>query len=436
MPASGNERIIATASFTVNGRTYQPPARPVVVICMDGCADEYLSTSLARGRMPHLQHMLARGGYRGMIRGALPSFTNVNNASIATGVPPSVHGISGNFFLDPETGEEVMMNAATYLRAETILAAAARAGRKVAMVTAKEKLRDVLSHGLDGIAFSAEKANQAREDTHGITDVEALVGVPTPPIYSAEASLFVLKAGVALIEQGRADFLYLSLTDYMQHKYAPETAESLDFYEAMDHELGRLLAQGAVVGATADHGMNAKQKLDGSPNVIYLETLLTEHFGEGLRVILPITDPYVVHHGALGAFAVVHLPAPALTAAVQAYVMQLDGITEVHDRLTAARKLELPEDRIGDLVVLSGRDVVIGRTPDHHDLSAVREGLRSHGGRYEEMVPLLLSEPLSATYARYAAADPRNYDIFDFTVNGTLASKPAFELERPAAQVH
>ena len=192
--------------------------------------------------------------------------------------------------------------------------------------------------------------------------------------------------------------------------------------KTLDRELGRLLACGAVVGATADHGMNAKQKLDGTPNVIYLESLLTRQFGENIRVILPITDPYVVHHGALGAFAVVHIPDPTMIDAMLGYVREIDGITEVYDRETAARKLQLPQDRIGDLVVLSGRDVVIGRTPAHHDLSLVEEGLRSHGGRYEEMVPLLLSEPLNERYARYAAADPRNFDVFDFTVNGTLAS--------------
>jgi phosphonoacetate hydrolase len=71
----------------------------------------------------------------------------------------------------------------------------------------------------------------------------------------------------------------------------------------VDVELGRLLKSGAIVGLTADHGMNAKQKADGSPNVIYLETALVEKFGKGFRVILPITDPYVAHHGALGSFA-------------------------------------------------------------------------------------------------------------------------------------
>lgn len=408
---------ISTQPFSVNGRTYQPPARPVVAICLDGSADEYLDTSLAHDAMPHLRRMTVNG-YRGMVRGALPSFTNVNNASIVTGVPPAVHGISGNFFYDKARNEEVMMNSAGYLRTETILAAAARAGRKVGVVTAKEKLRDILSYQLKGIAFSAEKAVQAQLDTHGIENVEEVVGHPTPPIYSADASLFVLRAGVALIEQGLADFLYLSLTDFMQHTYAPEAPESLAFYADIDTELGRLAALGAVIGATADHGMNAKQKADGSPNVIYVESLLNEQFGPGFRVICPITDPYVKHHGALGSYVSVHLPEAARAGEVCGWLQQQPGITEVYDKNTTARLLEQPADRIGDITLMSARNVVLGRTPAHHDLTALDSGLRSHGGRYEEMVPLVISHPLNETYKRKAAGDPRNFDIFDFVTNG------------------
>jgi phosphonoacetate hydrolase len=324
-------------------------------------------------------------------------------------------------------GQEVMMNSARFLRCEAIFPSAARAGCKVAVVTAKEKLRDIFASGLiplGGIAFSSEKAAQAARKTHGIDQVEALVG-PTPAIYSGEASLHVLRAGVTLIERGLADFLYLSTTDFIQHKFAPETPEAVDFYAGIDEQVGRLLDLGAVIGITADHGMNAKQKADGSPNVIYLESELVQKFGPGFRVILPITDPYVVHHGALGSFAQVHLPpmpqARFSVPEVLAWLLARPGITEVLDRAAAGRLMELPTDRMGDLVVASGRDVVLGRTPDYHDLKVIEGGLRSHGGRYEEMVPFILSERLRPEYARRAAGDVRNFDIFDFILNGTQA---------------
>lgn len=409
---------IQTKTFTVNGINFSPARIPLVVICMDGSADEYLDTTLLFDRMPNLKQM-SRTGYRGMARGALPSFTNVNNSSIVTGVSPAVHGISGNFFYDAAKDQEVMMNSSEYLRAETILASAADAGRKVAVVTAKEKLRDILSFKLNGIAFSAEKADQTSLKTHGIEQADKVLGIPTPAIYSADASLFVLKAGVKLLEKGMADFLYLSLTDYMQHTYAPDAEESLAFYEAMDTELGNLMKLGAIIGATADHGMNAKVKADGTPNVLFIETMLTEKFGQGFRVICPITDPYVKHHGALGSYVVVHVSEQSKIETVKKWLQLQPGITEVYDKETAVRILEQPEDRIGDLVVLSARDVVVGRTSAHHDLKALDGTLRSHGGRYEEMVPFIISHPLNKKYRMRAGGDPRNFDVFDFTINGT-----------------
>lgn len=366
--------------------------------------------------MPNTAAFLDRG-YRGFVRGALPSFTNVNNCAIVTGLPPSQTGICGNYFVDPDTGEEVMMNSPSYLRADTLLAEAAKAGRKVAMVTAKDKLRALLSKGMKGIAFSAEKANEVTEEVNGIADVESFMG-PAPAIYSAEASLYVLRAGVELLAAGKADFLYLSLTDYMQHKYAPESAESLAFYEKIDHEIGRLIELGAVVGATADHGMNAKTHQDGSPNVLYIESMLNEAFNASFRVICPITDPYVVHHGALGSAVTIYVPDEIDQNEVARWLLKHEGVTEVYDREMAAIKLELPADRIGDLFVLSARNVVLGRTPAHHDLGKLEGTLRSHGGRYEEMVPILISEPLNDAYMMRASGDPRNFDIFEFTCNG------------------
>ena len=361
---------------------------------------------------------MAAEGYWGQARGALPSFTNVNNCAMVTGTSPSQTGIGGNYIIDPETGEEVMTNSSRFLRNDTILAAASTAGRKVAMVTAKDKLRELLSKGMDGIAVSSEKADEVSAEVNGIDNVESFAG-PKPSIYSGEASLYALRVGVELLAAGRADFLYLSLTDYMQHKYAPEAPESREFYRGIDVEVGRLLDLGAIVGITADHGMNAKCNAAGEPNVIFLETELAREFGEGCRVICPITDPYVVHHGALGSAVTVYLPDGVDERAVADWIVALDGVTEVHSRESAVAKLELPGDRIGDLFVLSARDWVIGRTPKHHDLGQLEDTLRSHGGRYEEMVPFLISEPLNSGHAALAKGDLRNFDMFDFVCNGT-----------------
>ena len=256
-------------------------------------------------------------------------------------------------------------------------------------------------------------------ETHGIVDVEQMVGEPTPSIYSADASVFALKAGAELIKRGDADFLYLSLTDYVQHKFAPDEEPAMEFYARLDHEIGRLLRMDALLGITADHGMNAKHDTAGRPNILYLETALVERFGAGMRVICPITDPYVVHHGALGGAVTIFLPEGVDRIEVIDWVSNLDGVSEVYSREAAAHKLELQADKIGDVYVLSTRNVAIGRTPEYHDLSKLDRPLRSHGSRYEEMVPLLVSAPLSDEYRMRALGDPRNFDVFDFVCNGT-----------------
>ncbi|MEM6989079.1 MAG: phosphonoacetate hydrolase [Myxococcota bacterium] len=403
--------------FEANGRTYRTPSVPVAVLCLDGFSNETLDAALEHRVMPRMAAMI-EGGFRTTARGALPSFTNVNNAAMITGVPPSVTGISGNFFLDPDTGVAVKMTSPKYLRCETLLAAASRAGRRVAVVTAKDKLRALLATGLvGGIAFSGEKAAEAEVATHGIDDVPGTLGRPAPDIYSAEASAFVLAAGASLVEQGRADFLFLSTTDYVQHRYAPHAPEALTFCAALDVELGRLLDAGTRVGITADHGMSAKTDADGNPNVVYLETRLRAEFGACMRVICPITDPYVAHHGALGSLVMVHAEPGVDLDAVARFVLALPGIDEVYPRSEAAA-LELPADRIGDLVVLAEHDVALGRTEADHDLSQLHGALRTHGGRHEVDVPLLLSQPLRGASRARALQDPRNFDVFDLTCNG------------------
>jgi len=402
-------------AITVNGRRYAWPPRPLVVVCVDGSEPLYHEAAIAAGAMPWLARVLRGGGTALLADCVVPSFTNPNNLSIVTGVPPAAHGISGNYFLDPETGEEVMMNEPRFLRAETILAAFAKAGAKVAIVTAKDKLRALLGHGAAGaVCFSAEKADRTSRSENGIDDALGFVGLPLPSVYSAALSEFVLAAGVRLLEADRPQVVYLSTTDYVQHKHAPGTAEANRFYAMIDSYLARLDALGATIAVTADHGMNGKTGAEGRPNVVYLQDLLDAWLGAGTsRVILPITDPYVVHHGALGSFATVYLP-EARAAETLPRIAALPGIERVLTRDAACRAFELPPDRIGDLVVVSARDVVIGTSAARHDLSALDAPLRSHGGISEQRVPLLLNRPLRLPLPH---ARLRNFDVFDVALN-------------------
>ncbi len=398
----------------VNGRGYHLPAQPSVVICVDGCEPDYIAQAVAAGHMPWMKRVLAQGSAV-VADCVIPSFTNPNNLSIVTGVPPAVHGICGNYLYDTESGVEVMMNDPKWLRAPTLLAALAEAGCKVAVVTAKDKLRKLLGHQLRGICFSAEKADQATLEEHGIDGVLALVGMPVPSVYSAELSEFVFAAGVKLVQTRRPDIMYLSTTDYVQHKHAPGAAEANAFYAMMDRYLAELERLGCAIALTADHGMNAKTRLDASPNVIYLQDVLDGWLGSGrARVILPITDPYVVHHGALGSYATVYLPGDLDASALAPRIAALRGIETVLARAEAARRFELPADRIGDLVVVSGRSVAIGGAAAKHDLSGLDAPLRSHGGVSEQAVPLVLNRRIRGLDENRRW---RNFDAFDWVLN-------------------
>jgi phosphonoacetate hydrolase len=402
------------AALTVNGRSYAWPRRPVVVVCVDGCEPDYLTQAITAGRMPYLASLRDRGTCL-TADSVVPSFTNPNNLSIVTGVPPSVHGICGNYFWDRDAGAEVMMNDPKYLRTGTLLAALADAGAKVAVVTAKDKLRALLGHRLTGICFSSEKADDATRATHGIDDVVAMVGMPVPSVYSAALSEFVFAAGVKLLERERPDVMYLSTTDYVQHKAAPGVGAANDFCAMMDGYLARLDALGATIVLTADHGMNAKTDAFGRPNVIFLQDVLDQAYGAGTtRVILPITDPYVVHHGALGSFATVYVSPPVAAADAGARIAALPGIEATLPRADACARFELPPDRVGDLVVISERLTVIGTSRERHDLSGLDSPLRSHGGVTEQQVPLIANRPLATT------PPPRrwrNFDAFDLAFN-------------------
>lgn len=401
-------------SVSANGRNYGIPARPVVVVCVDGCEPDYITQAIQAGVAPYMKRMLEKGA---SLVGdcVVPSFTNPNNLSIVTGAPPSVHGICGNYFLDPATGNEVMMNDAAYLRAGTILAALSDAGLKVAVVTAKDKLRSLLGHGMTGICFSAEKADKATLMDGGIEGVPALVGKPVPSVYSADLSEFVFAAGVKLLETERPDVMYLSTTDYVQHKCAPGTSGANDFYAMMDGYLAQLDALGAVIALTADHGMSPKTDAAGKPRIVFLQEVMDTLAGAGEgRVILPITDPYVVHHGALGSFATVYLKNTASAPAITAQLRAIDGIETVLTRGEAAQRFELPPDRIGDLVVISDHLTVLGTRASEHDLSGLTVPLRSHGGLSEQKVPLLFNCRLQdlPEGRRW-----RNFDIFDLALN-------------------
>jgi phosphonoacetate hydrolase len=413
-------------NITLNGTKYRWPSKPVVVVCIDGGDPAYIEQGIKDGIIPNIEGF-RKDGFYAVAEGTVPSFTCPNNMSIVTGSPPAVHGISGNFYLEPDTREAVMMTGPELLRSSTVLAEFAKSGAKAVTITAKDKLRQQLQKGMDltkgNISFSSQFADKCTIEENGIENVLELVGMPQPDMYSAELSLFVMEAGIKLLEQQRPDLMYLSLTDYIQHKYAPGERDCNVFYENLDNAFGRLVELGAVVGLIADHGMNDKAKDDGSPNVIWLQDLLDEEFGKDTTtVICPITDPFVAHHGALGGFVRVYCNESTTPERTLRFIEQLPGVESVYDRIAAAAEFELPPDREGDLAVLSETGTCIGAAASAHDLEGLKgHRLRTHGGVSERKVPLIVSEPVNDEYqARATRRTLKSHEVFDFAINGLL----------------
>jgi phosphonoacetate hydrolase len=410
----------------VNGTMYRWPARPVVVVCIDGGDPAYLRRFLDEGAVPNISRFIAQG-FGAVAEGSMPSFTCPNNMSIITGTPTSKHGISGNFYLDTATWQPVVMTGPELLRGDTILKRFADAGAKVISITAKDKLRKQLGKGLDvskgHVSFSSEYAGCCTLAENGIDNVLEFVGMPQPDMYSMELSLFVLEAGVKLLAQRRPDLLYLSLTDWVQHKYAPDESEARRFYVALDNAFGRLAVLDATVALTADHGMSDKSNAAGEPNVIWLQDLLDARFGAGTTtVICPITDAFVGHHGALGGFVRVWSKGAVSARQIIEHIAGVDGIQMALDREAACKMFDLPADREGDVAVVARQNVCIGSSRAAHDLSGLKgHRLRTHGGVTETAVPFIVNRPLNDAYKVKAAAQTlKSYQIFDFAINGTL----------------
>ena len=355
-----------------------------------------------------------------MVHSAIPSFTNPNNISIVTGRPSSVHGICGNFFYTPSTGEEVMMNDPQYLRAPTIFEKFYDTGAKIAVVTAKDKLRTLLGNGLKfnedrAICFSAEKSNLATKEENGIENVNDWISRPVPEVYSQDLSEFVMASGVKLMQEFKPNIMYLSTTDYIQHKYAPGHEVANQFYEMFDKYIGQLDEMGATIIITADHGMKPKSKEDGSPNAIFLQDYLDNIFGENeTKVILPITDPYVVHHGSLGSFSTIYLENKDKIEDVINEIKKIKEIEVVLNNTEACEVYNLPKDRTGDIVCMSSEFMTIGSSEEKHNLSGLNEPLRSHGGLHEREVPFIVNKKMSIN----KDVQLYNYDAFYYAILG------------------
>ena len=412
-----------SSPIEINERQYPGiPSSTAIVICLDGSQKEYFEEASKLNLTPNIDSF-KKSGEDLLVNSAIPSFTNPNNISIVTGRPSSVHGICGNFFYTPSTGEEVMMNDPQFLRAPTIFQKYYEQGAKIAIVTAKDKLRKLLSHGLKfnesrAICFSSEKSDQANLSENGIEDVNNWLGMEVPNVYSQGLSEFVMAAGVKILNEFNPDIMYLSTTDFIQHKYAPGDEVANAFYAMFDRYIGQLNVNNNSIIVTADHGMQPKSRSDGSPNAIFLQDILDETLGKNIsKVILPITDPYVVHHGALGSFATVYLSDKSKINDAIEEINKIEDIEVVLTNKEGCAQYDLPTDRMGDIICMSSKNSTIGSAEKAHDLSKLKEPLRSHGGLHEREVPFISNKKINLNDANIKL---NNYDAFYHAISGAM----------------
>ena len=413
-----------TAAIEVNDRIYPGILKSTaIVICLDGSQKEYFEEASKLKLTPNIDSFKENGEDL-LVNSAIPSFTNPNNISIVTGRPSSIHGICGNFFYTPSTGEEVMMNDPKFLRAPTIFQKYYESGAKIAIVTAKDKLRKLLSHGLSfddarAICFSSEKSDQVSLNENGIEEVNKWLGMEVPEVYSQGLSEFVMAAGVKLLHEFKPDIMYLSTTDFIQHKYAPGEEVANTFYAMFDKYIGELNTNNNSIIITADHGMQPKSKSDGTPNAIYLQDILDEKLGKNeSKVILPITDPYVVHHGALGSFATIYLSDKSMINHAISEIKKFDDIEIVLTNDVACEKYHLPQDRMGDIICMSSKYMTIGSSETAHDFTNLKEPLRSHGGLHEREVPFISNKKITSLESTDKL---NNYDAFYYALEGATS---------------
>ena len=412
-----------SSPIEINERQYPGiPSSTAIVICLDGSQKEYFEEASKLDLTPNIDSF-KKSGEDLLVNSAIPSFTNPNNISIVTGRPSSVHGICGNFFYTPSTGEEVMMNDPQFLRAPTIFQKYYEQGAKIAIVTAKDKLRKLLSHGLKfnesrAICFSSEKSDQANLNENGIEDVNNWLGMEVPNVYSQGLSEFVMAAGVKILNEFNPNIMYLSTTDFIQHKYAPGDEVANAFYAMFDRYIGQLNVNNNSIIVTADHGMQPKSRSDGSPNAIFLQDILDEALGKNIsKVILPITDPYVVHHGALGSFATVYLSDKSKINDAIEEINKIEDIEVVLTNKEGCAQYDLPTDRMGDIICVSSQNSTIGSAEKAHDLSKLKEPLRSHGGLHEREVPFISNKKINLNDANIKL---NNYDAFYHAISGAM----------------
>ena len=369
-----------------------------IVAMIDGLDPAYSTPDV----MPELNRLGATGTTT-LVDAIAPTVTNANNAGISCAAWPSEHGITGNYYYDPVTGDEDYMEKAEMLLRPTLMTQVADAGGKAALLTAKKKTVSLLGTKTT-LAVAAEEPPAEFVDRYG----------EAPGIYSAGINHWLWTVAVDLLNtRPDIDLLYVHTTDFPMHAWPAGAPESNDHLARLDSLIGEAVgaAPDAALFATADHGMNYK-------SLVYdLNQALANREAPVRRALSAEKDKYVRHHRTFGGTAWVWLNDSQDEGRVTDVLNTLPGIERVLTRSDAAETFHLHPDRIGDLVVLGDPHTVFGDLAEGNESEQLPAEYRSHGSLHETKVPLYAHNNESLPYAR----PPRhNKDLLSPLLNGWL----------------
>jgi phosphonoacetate hydrolase len=353
----------------------------LAIICLDGITWEYINNS----KTPFIDS-LGKTGTSTICQTMVPTVTNVNNASIITCSFPEKHGITSNWYYDRGTGKEVFMDSNHFLKCNTFLENEAKKGKKVILLTVKDKLRRLLQTK-EVYSYSVEKPTAEIVDKTG----------SVPGIYELAASPWLLRAAYEEISERKWDIVYVSTTDFIPHKYAPKHRLAREYMSRIDEGLEYIHNHGYEMGIVSDHGMNHKST--NFDPVTYLK-----EYGVNSKIVASIKDEHIIHHMNLGGSAYLYTNLPEKAKMI---LSDCEGVEAIYSREEAAKKYRLMPARIGDLLILADKKYTFGR---NKDTTYRKIDIRSHGSLHEREVPFITSRKIQIEKELY------NKDIIPYLI--------------------
>ncbi|WP_101876759.1 alkaline phosphatase family protein [Lachnoclostridium edouardi] len=344
-----------------------------MILVIDGCAPEYLTRETA----PDIYKLADEYGFAKIVKSAIPSVTNVNHACILSGKFPEDTKMVGNYFYNPETKEEGFIEEKGFMKAETILQAYKKEGKKTAFLTVKGKVLGVYGEGVD-IGISVQTPDKAILDQ---------LGLDMPPkVQDHSSTEWIMKAALACVKKENPDFVYCTTNDFVFHHFGPETSEAkaqIRYINYFINEINKADPDRRIY-ITADHGMNQKTKLINFQHMADNKNL-------NLYCLPPLKDRYVENHiYQEGGIIYVFLDKNQNPEEFLKLAKSVPEIEKIMTNTEAAKEFHLPADRIGDYVLFAAESCAFGEVEGER---LETNDVRTHGSLYERNVPLITIHP-------------------------------------------